>query len=43
MNDDKTCIVLVMDDLVSDEPIPDSAWTDKIPDDAVHVSTEFSK
>ena len=41
MNDDKDCFV--MDDLVPKEPVPDSAWTDKIPDDAVHVSTKFHK
>jgi hypothetical protein len=43
MNDDKTCAVLVMDDLIPDEPVPDSAWTDKIPDDVVHVSTKIHK
>ena len=43
MNDDKVFSALFMDDLVPDEPIPDSAWTGKIPDGVVHVSTKFSK
>lgn len=34
---------IALDDLIPDEPVPDSAWTDKIPDDTVHVSTKFSK
>ena len=40
MNDDKDCFV--MDDLVPDEPIPDSAWTDKIPDGVLHGSIRMS-
>lgn len=33
---------LVMDDLIPDEPVPDSAWTDKIPDGVLHGSIKMS-
>lgn len=42
MNDDKDCFVLVMDDLIPDEPVPASAWTDKIPDGVLHGSIKMS-
>lgn len=29
---------VIKDDLISDEPVPDSAWTDKIPDSVLHGS-----
>ncbi len=42
MNDNKVCSALFMDDLVPKEPIPNSEWTDKIPDGVVHGSIKMS-
>ena len=33
---------LIADDLISDEPIPDSAWTEKVPDGVLHGSIKMS-
>lgn len=32
----------IADDLIPDEPVSDSAWTDKIPDDVIHCSIKMS-
>ncbi len=34
--------ITIADDLIPTEPIPDSAWTDKIPDGVLHGSIKIS-
>ena len=38
----RRCVpITIADDLISDEPVPDSAWTDKVPDSVLHGSIKM--